>query len=1016
MAERIKLFRDDVQNKIASAIRTQKRKYIPFEELDRYDKREIVNILHKRYGESFHIVDNQGYDVLKDAFFVNEFKEGSSLLSISIEHVEFDCFEKYYEYLNGNIYDKSCYYGYVFTDDEIDKYTIDLNEINFVSFCNKKIENFQEVINEDDKETQKIIKKNQSMIEFMNKYCSSMNFDFNNVIKKFIKKFCDGHDESTLLSCFFFPIAIKKYKDDFMFNLDLKIYCWYDGSGFGILDALVDYGVDFANDIIERFKGKNGYVKKVADKIKRMEKVVECYLSNTLSIGKKYYDKKTQQYVIESMCVDNDGICLAKRMSYYTSIQEFASQLGNNLIGCDLRDAQLKKEDIENYNIDDTTKLPIRFGYDKYIVEKKYTNDNFFEVVQKWFNNGRLVLGYKNKFKNFCDYVNFLNGDLSNADFIMCDYANGLKRVKNINIDGIKVRSDVAKELQLTYEPLQTFENITLNDEPKYEIESSKYYLEERDFEDDTKQQVSYITDIHMLHLIANNNCISKEDADYVIRKTVDNLIESSTRINLIGGDIASDKIVLSDFINELKVKGEHKKFFVTLGNHELWDFAGHNLDDIVNRYKNFYYSGYHNIFLVHNNLYYIEGRYGDVKEITEEELEKIDRNELREKVRRATLIIFGGLGFAGKNEEFNADSEIYRNTLDRDEEIIESEKFNSLYNKVADALYDKNVIILTHNPKTDWSGNNEVVDGFVYVNGHRHRNYFYDDGISRIYADNQVGYYQKNARFKKILLEVNFNYFSDYEDGIHEISRDDYEAFYRGIQQSIRITRDFKKLYMLKKDGNYMFIMEMKSGKLDILNGAAIKSANHSIDYYYNNLTNYSNSIKLFLSKYDEYQKILSNEIKKFGGNGKIHGCIIDVSSEIFPLNHIFINPLDAKITPYFAYSTTEKYVYKNLISLLKNKCPNLYLNYQKIIDENKNNNAIVPFYNSLEISNRSTFVADTEMYRISRIIKGLQYTTEYNIVRLWSDSIIGDPSEEKGKKIVKSILYPALIDEQKE
>ena len=27
MAERIKLFRDDVQNKIASAIRTQKRKY-----------------------------------------------------------------------------------------------------------------------------------------------------------------------------------------------------------------------------------------------------------------------------------------------------------------------------------------------------------------------------------------------------------------------------------------------------------------------------------------------------------------------------------------------------------------------------------------------------------------------------------------------------------------------------------------------------------------------------------------------------------------------------------------------------------------------------------------------------------------------------------------------------------------------------------------------------------------------------------------------------------------------------
>ena len=1017
MAQMLKMFHDDIQNKIASVIRSKMKKYIPFEELDKYDKELVFENIKNKYGNDFRVVVREGYDILKGIFFVDEYVS-DGIFSIKLEHKEFPNFDDYYIDLSGNIYDKSSYYGYEFSKEEIEKYNLDINILDFVSFKKERMKTFEEIISGEDNEAKIIIKKNKTIQDFMNDYCDKDNYDFSKILKKFIKKFCVDEDKSKaiLLSNFFFPTLIEKYRDDFCFKLDLTIYCCIDGCGFGFFDALTYYGEEFANKIIEHYMETSGNEKKTREKIKWMKKVVECYLEKRIFLGERYFDKKTQLYIIECNCIDTDGYCLAKRFVCSSSVQEFAKILNGDLVNCDLRDAPLKQEDISNYNIDDTTKLPIRFGYDKCVIEKNYSSDGFFEIIHRWYSNEKEILGHQYKFKYFCDYVYFLNGDLSNADFILCDDARGLKNVKNIKIDGIKVRSEVAKELGLEMKCASNLNDTSLKDEieTKYEIESNNYYLQERELDTDFKKwRISYITDIHLIHLLRNNNCVTEEDIDYIIRKTAKDIVDSSTSINLIGGDIASDNNYLDRFISELyETKRSSNRYFVTLGNHELWDFAGKNMNEIVDYFKDYYKSK--EMYLVHNNLFYIENNnYGkEIKEITTEELKVIDEKTLREKVKGSSLIIFGGLGFAGKNEKFNANNGIYRNTLNREQEIKESEFFNDLYNKVASILYDKNVIIFTHNPKADWSGNNETIDGFVYVNGHRHRNYFYDDGITRIYADNQVGYNQKNVRLKKILIDVKFDYFSDVEDGIHAISKEEYELFYRGIQEGISVNRDFKQIYLLKKDGNYMFLMEMKSGSLDILNGASIKKAEkQSLEYYYENLTNYSNSIKMFLSKYNDYQKMLSNEIKKFGGNGTIHGCIIDIDF----YNHIYINPLDAKITSYFAYSMTEKYVYKNLISLLKKECPDLYLNYQKNIDENKSNSAIVPFYNDLVISDKSTFVGDTSMYSISRIIKGLQYTTRFNIVRLWSESIIGEPSESKGKQIVNSMIYPNQLEEPK-
>lgn len=49
--------------------------------------------------------------------------------------------------------------------------------------------------------------------------------------------------------------------------------------------------------------------------------------------------------------------------------------------------------------------------------------------------------------------------------------------------------------------------------------------------------------------------------------------------------------------------------------------------------------------------------------------------------------------------------------------------------------------------------------------------------------------------------------------------------------------------------------------------------------------------------------------------------------------------------------------------------------------------------------------------MYKISRILKGLQFTTKYNIVRLWNDNFVAESSEENGKLIVSGIIDPDSV-----
>ncbi|WP_064091553.1 hypothetical protein [Rossellomorea aquimaris] len=146
-----------------------------------------------------------------------------------------------------------------------------------------------------------------------------------------------------------------------------------------------------------------------------------------------------------------------------------------------------------------------------------------------------------------------------------------------------------------------------------------------------------------------------------------------------------------------------------------------------------------------------------------------------------------------------------------------------------------------------------------------------------------------------------------------------------------------------------------------------------------------YSNVIRELLKGYNGTLKSISDYIKKIGGTGTIHGCIVDIDF----LNHIYVNPEDGTITPYFALSTVDKYFFNNVTELLLEKRPDLYDNYLNLLDSQSQEVLLL----NGEIKGGSIaetrYISDTHMYNPSRIMKSLQYLTEVNVIRIWNDRI---------------------------
>jgi hypothetical protein len=453
----------------------------------------------------------------------------------------------------------------------------------------------------------------------------------------------------------------------------------------------------------------------------------------------------------------------------------------------------------------------------------------------------------------------------------------------------------------------------------------------------------------------------------------------------LIGGDVASEFWLYKLFVELLrKTLDEYHsrlKVFFVLGNHDLWSFGGCQLEAIVEEYRKLLEDN--NMHLLHNDLVYLSDD-NEIFGISENALKTMEKNILRNKMRTARTVILGGIGFSGYNDVFNANNGIYRSVVSRDEEIAESKKFEALYERVSTLLPEKNVIVLTHMPLKDWHRDGKCKENFVYTNGHNHRNYFYDDGVHRIYSDNQVGYNTEHPRSKYFYIGNTYDWFAEYDDGIHMITREDYIDFHRGKNIPITFNRKINRLYMLKKNGYYCFLHENFAGGLSILNGGRLKSLKmEDVRWYYDNMDSEIARIISPLEKYTSIQTEISKLVVQIGGDGNIHGAIIDIDF----YNHIFLNPHDLKITPYCAVDIIDKYVYPDIPSLLEANCPELYCNYTRLLSSGQIS-AIVPKGRKNKLVSAPTLYLETDIYAASREIKKMQKLNS-NILTTWYDDI---------------------------
>lgn len=943
---------------------------------------------------------NRGYDAIHGYFFVevelvcyDDLDEPDTCSNT----ITFETIEEYFNYLDGDIYERACYkfcdlgkFGTFLGDNNIDIERLKKRE----TFLNNTIDSFVFEPSEEELDEYEECERNKKLIK--------------NWIKKFNicklgKELLDTEDKfrkSKLyyfidMDFFIFCYIFQDINSEERFNAIMEYVCTGVSNHDMIVRALCSiYG---AKRVLEKYAYSYG-TKQTRDKHKRrLKQYINILTMDKIHFEERnYFDNNTHYYCKEvNGYEDGSKFPAVTYQRYFETFEEFISFNQGSLRNTDISGAIKLNIDFSIYEADDTTKLPI-LSSDNLISElSKHYIDGEFKVCKEWKTaEGQQVKIDTFTTRYFFDFVYFLQGDLSNSFLLYCDGLENIHDYEQINFAGSKMKSNLCEKFGVIYDKvelktslIESFDIIKNNEEESTNLlaeDCSMHSLMLDEGDKSKNQRISYITDIHLMHRLQNAKCKSKEDAQYVIQKIVDTIISESESILLIGGDISSDYWIFEVFVELLREgidrRGLRKiDIIFTLGNHELWGFPGKSVEEIVSIYRKVIESN--GMHLLHNELIYKNSE-GEFCTISYDRINSLTIDELKEELLRTRLVFFGGLGFSGYNKNFNAEQGIYRDILNRNEEISESIKLEKLYNRVVPAMIDKNTIILTHTPKKDWSLDLSLQDNFVYISGHTHRNEFYDDGVYRCYKDNQIGYSNNNPHLKSFSINCEYDCFENYDDGIYEITRSQYQDFYRGKNIEMSFEREIYKLYMLKKNDYYCFIHKAQSGSLTILNGGVMKGLKRKdIEYYYANMDKMVSHIREPLDKYMSVMNVISQEVRKIGGSGTIHVCIVDIDWE----NHIYVNPIDLTISGYFAWDMVNKLVYPNLPALLEANCPKIYENYLKLIGEDKSN-TLVPIERKDEVDCIPVEYLSTDIYGASREIRKMQRLYS-NIISFWHE-----------------------------
>ena len=528
--------------------------------------------------------------------------------------------------------------------------------------------------------------------------------------------------------------------------------------------------------------------------------------------------------------------------------------------------------------------------------------------------------------------------------------------------------------------------------------------------DDIPSKTVYYISDLHIEHqlkdVLENDSC-TFEDVSNALDQKIAEMVSSVNDTSgylLVAGDVGHYKRVVALFYHKLRRRWNGSIISV-LGNHELWDdHPEGSLSGYVSRPLNEILADYYSIISFKGwlksgsllqNAVYINYKNNQECVIEEEQILSASEADLHDICSKASLIVLGGIGFSGLNERFNATRGLYRSAvITQEEDEALSEQFLSVYDKMLRCVSEMQVIVLTHTPVSDWLSV-EVNPKWIYINGHTHQNSLVrkPDGTT-VLSDNQVGYKPTKWKLNSFTVAGWYDPFKDMDNGIHEITSDDYMDFNRGRGIHSNGCKYPGKIYVLKKNELYMYVLQSASSLCLLVGGQRKKLPRYDIQYYYDNMELYAQKVTEAVTPFQNALSAISDEVRKFGGWGSIHGCIVDIDF----LNHIYLNPFDGTLTAYYAWSMQYKFVFDDVISLLKEHLPELCERYESakrseqlpILSHSDGKTKSKKIKKKMVVAKVPQLVLETDMYNPSRIMKSIQYIFENNVIRIWNDNIL--------------------------
>lgn len=941
-----------------------------------------VRILMK--DEGIRNIVKSGYDVLSNTFYAVDCFVYVGLYGEESynRQYEFSSFAQYHNFLKNDIYINSNFYQLDVKKHRIPK-SVNVDKLLLNDNIGYTIDNYTSKISKEELNLFNLGKMNKKLYQK-----SRRKLNESKSVNEFVKNLKSLYNSKvqTIAEPDFYLNHFLNDDDGSFVRLDTVMeflsYYWYHD--IKLLEQLVYI---FGGEAIVSRYDYNGNAKSTNSRKKSelrkfaknydvaQKKRMTKYLFNiTLNCYEKHEfitDIVTENYI-------------GTQVSYLNSIEEVLQDTNGSLENVNASNDYELKLNVDEFEIFETTILPIHLAEEVQYTLKKYFSQDTFYVEQIWLDsNKNIIKEYKHSFDYFSEFCQFLNFDISNADLVECNGLENLIKLSQLNFKNAKVSSKAAKFLGLKIERIkldldQEFTELINNE--THAITNVKHRDSVSKLDENLKQNViNYISDIHLMHKFIENGCQTDNDVDNVIVNIINDMLKTikwnsvnflENPVIVINGDTSSKFEYFERFVSTLRKKlnqgYRNIDVIFTLGNHELWDFSNCSLNEITKEYREVI--ELNGMYLLQNEILYRKGDLNSLDKITESELETLSSSELRQIVDGCSVVFFGGIGFSGLNEEFNANSGIYRKTINREVEIKQSKNFEELYTRVSTSLIDKNLLIITHMPISSWTEKPIYSENYVYITGHSHRKEFIDDGIHRVYADNQAGYKAKKVKLRHLLMNGNYELFTDLDDGVHCITIEQYNEYLRSKSIRGKVGETIYRLYMIKREKYFCFISESKSKSLCILNGGSKKRLEvNDINYVYNNMMRVIQTIEKPLFQYKNYQTQISNAVKQFGGDGRIHGSIIDIDY----YSHIHVDPLSGLITPYFASNIKNKLVYPSIELLLKDNNKAIYNKYKKLLSDNR----LPVMINELETTvNEIEFNSDTSMYKASNEIMKMQ------------------------------------------